>query len=54
MFSCRHRVGELYTLLSFGMLEVDWAGGTVALQLRAEDGSIAVEEIVALEALGPG
>ena len=44
----RHRVGEMYTLLSFGVIEVDWAGGTVSLQLRAEDGSVAVEEVVGM------
>lgn len=48
----RYRVGELYTLLSFGMIEVDWAAGTVSLQLRAQDGSIAVEQVVEMEALG--
>lgn len=50
----RYRVGELYTQLSFGMLEVDWAAGTVSLQLRAQDGTIAVEEVVELETLGGG
>jgi len=47
----RYRVGELYTLLSFGMLEVDWAAGTVSMQLRAQDGAIAVEHVVELGAL---
>lgn len=47
----RHRVGELYTLLSFGMVEVDWGAGTISLQLRAQNGAIAVEEVVELETL---
>ncbi len=47
----RFRVGELYTQLSFGVLEVDWEVGTVSMQLRAQDGSVAVEEVVDMATL---
>jgi len=46
-----HRVGELYTDLGFGTLDIDWAGGLVSLQIRDRSGAVAVEEIVALSDL---
>lgn len=47
----RYRLGELYTELGFGTLDIDWEGGQVSLQLRDPSGAVAVEQVVRLEEL---
>ena len=47
----RYRLGELYTDLGFGTLDIDWESGQVSLQLRDPSGAIAEEQIVALAEL---
>ena len=36
----RHRVGELFTDLSYGLLEVDWANGELGLQILDRAGDV--------------
>jgi alkaline phosphatase D len=43
-----NRVGELFTELHYGMVELDWAARTVALQLRDEQGQVRREQVVPL------
>lgn len=46
----RHRVGELYTDLNFGVIEIDWDRPTplVRLQIRNGDADVVIEELVSL------
>lgn len=48
----RHRVGENFTGLSFGFLEIDWEAGQISLQARDVDGRAVRSTTLDFEALG--
>ncbi len=48
-----NRVGELFTDLHYGMVELDWTARSVKLQLRDAQGAVRREQVVGLGALQP-
>ena len=52
----RHREGQLFTGLNFGVVEIVWDGPSplIRLQIRGEEGTVGVEVEVDLDHLTPG
>jgi len=48
----RHRVGENFTELSFGVIDIDWAAGTLALEARDVAGEMARGVWLSFDELG--
>ena len=47
----QHRVGEMVDVANFGVIEVDWERGVVALRIHDERGAARLEHKVALASL---
>jgi alkaline phosphatase D len=45
----RHRVGVLYPLANFGVVDIDWAGQQIVLQIRDQAGQAQLEARLALQ-----
>jgi alkaline phosphatase D len=45
----RHRVGALFPLANFGIVDVDWAARQITLQIRDEAGKVQIEARIALQ-----
>jgi alkaline phosphatase D len=50
----RYRVGDLFTDRGFGLIELDWEGRALVLEIRGIDGAAAVRERIPLESIGSG
>lgn len=47
-----NRIGDMYAPVNFGVISFDWEAGTLALQIRDEDGETVREQIVRFETIG--
>jgi alkaline phosphatase D len=47
-----HRIGEMYAPVNFGVIELDWNAGRVALQIKDLEGVVVREHVVAMEEIG--
>ena len=47
-----HRIGDMYALVNYGAIEIDWEAGNLALQIKSDTGEIVREQIVPLAEIG--
>jgi alkaline phosphatase D len=47
-----HRIGDMYAPVNYGVIELDWEAGEVALQIKDEAGAVVREQRVSLAEIG--
>jgi alkaline phosphatase D len=47
-----HRIGDMYALVNYGVIGLDWDAGEIALQIKDEAGAVVREQRVSLTEIG--
>lgn len=47
-----HRIGDMYALVNYGVIGLDWEAGEIALQIKDEAGTVVREQRVSLAEIG--
>ncbi|HEX6765692.1 MAG TPA: alkaline phosphatase D family protein [Polyangiaceae bacterium] len=50
----RHRIGKIYPKLNFGVVRVDWTRRIASIEARGADGSVPIQQKIALDRLRRG
>lgn len=47
-----HRIGDMYAPVNYGVIDLDWEGGEIALQIKDETGNVVREQRISLSEIG--
>jgi alkaline phosphatase D len=47
-----HRIGDMYAPVNYGVIEMDWDAGQIALQIKDIDGAVVREQVVDMGEIG--